>query len=112
MKLWNQIRNRRARRIVRAELSFPNDGFRRYPNLEIEFGNKTLYRADLQALSDSSENVGRYLERERILEEMGENSEPPLEGKPSSFTNIAFESGVIWERQRIINIVSNKKEDN
>lgn len=109
MKLLDKIRDRRARRIVRAELSFPNDGFRRYPNLEIEFGNKTLYRADLQALSDSSEGVGRYLERERILEAMGENSQPPQEGEPSSFTNIAFESGVIWERQRIIKIIAEKE---
>lgn len=35
--------------------------------------------------------------------------EKPIKDEPASFTNLAFDSGVLWERNRILNLIEKAK---
>lgn len=131
-----RIFRRNPHKIVSATLEFPDDNsFRLYPFFKVVFANGNNYFMDIQAVYEKGIETGRKLEldeaienepmsRERYIYHLRNAQlaalddlttailkphEKPMNGEPSSFTNIAFDSGLLWERNRIIEIIEEQK---
>jgi tRNA G37 N-methylase Trm5 len=112
MRFLNRFFKRDAHAIKNAELKFPDDGFRSYPTIHIEFRNGLTYKVDVQRIYDQGLDLGKFLERERVTEIItDEPAMPKTRSKAASFDNIAFETGVLAERKRIIKQMEEGEQD-
>lgn len=76
----------------------PEDTFRLYPKLMVTYNNGILYEADLEAIYQRGQDIGKQIEQERILFELQEDA-------------VLSTTVSVDVLERISEIIESKKED-